>query len=134
MLPNRTTKRPVPLEHCLFYSGELYKVCENDMFLPQGFRAAKDAYKKKNSNTLGAKSAARTVPTGPGSTAQVRQSDNSSRGRGQKYPKHQTIDSGTTGVHQNSSGSKRSDASSWLLLVNKLSKMSLLPVRKKHSF
>ncbi|XP_020086203.1 DExH-box ATP-dependent RNA helicase DExH11 isoform X3 [Ananas comosus] len=123
-----TTKRPVPLEHCLFYSGELYKVCENDVFLPQGFRAAKDAYKKKNSNTLGAKSAARTVPTGPGSTAPVRQSDNSSRGRGQKYPKHQTIDSGTTGVHQNSSGPKRSDASSWLSLVNKLSKMSLLPV------
>lgn len=25
-----TTKRPVPLEHHLFYSGELYKVCENE--------------------------------------------------------------------------------------------------------
>lgn len=25
-----TTKRPVPLEHPLFYSGELYKVCENE--------------------------------------------------------------------------------------------------------
>lgn len=43
-----TTKRPVPLEHCLFYSGEFYKVCENEAFIPQGWKAAKDAYKRKN--------------------------------------------------------------------------------------
>ncbi|CAL8998734.1 unnamed protein product [Prunus brigantina] len=43
-----TTKKPVPLEHCLFYSGELYKICESESFIPQGFKAAKDAFKKKN--------------------------------------------------------------------------------------
>nr|GMD19220.1 DExH-box ATP-dependent RNA helicase DExH11 isoform X2 [Ipomoea batatas]GME17855.1 DExH-box ATP-dependent RNA helicase DExH11 isoform X2 [Ipomoea batatas] len=45
------TKRPVPLEHCLFYSGELYKVCENEQFVPQGFKAAKDVFKKKNTSS-----------------------------------------------------------------------------------
>lgn len=44
----RTTKRPVPLEHCLFYSGELFKVCEREIFLPQGLKAAKDASRKKH--------------------------------------------------------------------------------------
>nr|CAB3448922.1 unnamed protein product [Digitaria exilis] len=50
-----TNKRPVPLEHCLFYSGETYKICERDTFLTQGFREAKDAFKKKNSNKFGVK-------------------------------------------------------------------------------
>ncbi|CAI0475515.1 unnamed protein product [Linum tenue] len=48
-----TTKRPVPLEHCIFYSGELYKICENETLIAQGLKAAKDAWKKKNSNTPG---------------------------------------------------------------------------------
>lgn len=48
----RTTKRPVPLEHCLFYSGEFYKVCESEKFIALGLKAAKDAYKKKNTSNV----------------------------------------------------------------------------------
>lgn len=125
-----TTKRPVPLEHCLFYSGELYKICEGDAFLPQGLRAAKDAYKKKNLRMAGGKSGTKLgASTSQGGT-QVRQSDNSSRGKIQQHSKRQVADnlSGTSGGHQNNWGSRRFESSLWLLLINKLSKKSLLPV------
>ncbi|XP_072985738.1 DExH-box ATP-dependent RNA helicase DExH11 isoform X1 [Typha latifolia] len=125
-----TTRRPVPLEHCLFYSGELYKICENDKFLSQGFTAAKEAYKKKNSSLVGGKSGLKIGHQISHSATQVRQPDNSSRGRGQNHkgPKHQIVGSGTSGVYQNSAGPRRSESSFWLLLVNNLSKKSLLPV------
>ncbi|CAN1232070.1 DExH-box ATP-dependent RNA helicase DExH11 [Linum grandiflorum] len=48
-----TTKRPVPLEHCIFYSGELYTICESETLIPQGLKAAKDAWRKRNSSTSG---------------------------------------------------------------------------------
>ncbi|CAA6656755.1 unnamed protein product [Spirodela intermedia] len=93
-----TMKRPVPLEHCLFYSGELYKICESETFLPQGLRAAKDAFKKKTS-TIGSSSG------GAGSAA-------ATQGVGRER-------------HHETSGR---ESSMWLLLINRLSKKSLLPV------
>ncbi len=30
-----TTKRPVPLEHNLYYSGQLYTICRAEAFLPE---------------------------------------------------------------------------------------------------
>lgn len=30
-----TTKRPVPLEHNLFYNGALYTICRADNFMPE---------------------------------------------------------------------------------------------------
>ncbi|KAJ4965981.1 hypothetical protein NE237_017830 [Protea cynaroides] len=124
-----TSKRPVPLEHCLFYSGELYKICENETFLPQGWKAAKDAYKKKNSSTVGG-----GTGTYLGSAAaahggaRVQQRENLNRGKQYKHSAPQNLGhfSGT-GV-QNNWGSRRSEASLWLLLINKLLKKSLLPV------
>ncbi|KAL2486377.1 ATP-dependent RNA helicase SKI2 [Abeliophyllum distichum] len=93
-----TTKRPVPLEHCLFYSGELYTICENEKIVPQGLKAAKDACKKKNINVAG----------GTGSYSGSSAANDSGGG--------------------NAWGSRRSEASLWLSLINKLSKKSLLPV------
>ncbi|CAL1402203.1 unnamed protein product [Linum trigynum] len=126
-----TTKRPVPLEHCIFYSGELYKICENETLIAQGLKAAKDAWKKKNSNTPGGS----TGPL-PGSPAVQ------SGGRGQKHELSnrgkQTKHSGpqnmgnrgnqNRGTGQSNWGPRRSEAQMWLQLVNKLSKNSLLPV------
>jgi len=43
-----TQKRPVPLEHLLYYAGDLFKICEQEQFLPDGYRQAKAAYKEKN--------------------------------------------------------------------------------------
>ncbi|OEL22541.1 DExH-box ATP-dependent RNA helicase DExH11 [Dichanthelium oligosanthes] len=123
-----TNKRPVPLEHCLFYSGEVYKICERDTFLTQGFREAKDAFKKKNSNKLGVKPGPKSgTPTVRAGT-QGKNPDTSNRGRDQKYPKHHNTNSGAATVPQSSSGSKRSESSFWMPLVNNLLKKSLVPV------
>ncbi|CAL9777952.1 unnamed protein product [Musa acuminata subsp. burmannicoides] len=125
-----TTKRPVPLEHCLFYSGELYKVCESDTFLPQGFRAVKDVYKRKKSSAGMGQSGTKVGVPFAQAGSQSRQHDSSSRGKIQKHSGHQITHSsyGTSGMNHSHSGLRRSESSLWLLLVNKLSKNSLLPV------
>ncbi|KAJ0513565.1 putative RNA helicase [Helianthus annuus] len=112
-----TTKRPVPLEHCLFYSGEVYKICEQEKFISQGLRAAKDAHKRK---TL-------TTPPAPLHT----QKPNTSFARGK--PNKQTAPQNFVGAGRayqgnNNWGSRVSEKSVWLSLINKLSKTSLLPV------
>ncbi|XVE79464.1 hypothetical protein DITRI_Ditri14bG0060900 [Diplodiscus trichospermus] len=127
-----TTKRPVPLEHCLFYSGELYKICESETFIPEGLKAAKDAYKKKNSKAVsggtGSYTGSSAVQDARGQKHEV-----SSRGKQNKHSGPQNFGnySGTgwgnqrNGGGQNSWGSRRS---TWLMLIDKLSKKSLLPV------
>uniref|UniRef100_A0A7N0U3N2 RNA helicase n=2 Tax=Kalanchoe fedtschenkoi TaxID=63787 RepID=A0A7N0U3N2_KALFE len=131
-----TTKRPVPLEHCLFYSAELYTVCEGEVFMPQGLKAAKDAFKRKNA-----------VPgsgSGFGGGTLITPSSSQGAGRGQKHENpnkaKQAKHSGPQklgnffgggqnyGGNQNSWGVRRSEASIWLSLINKLDKKSLLPV------
>lgn len=125
-----TTKRPVPLEHCLFYSGVLYKVCENEEILPQGSRAAKDAYKKKNSSMVAGSSGINMLTAASHGANQSRQRENSSRGRGQKHSGFQPAGnvSGNSGTQQRNWGSRKAEATLWLLLINLLLKKSLLPV------
>ncbi|KAG7949566.1 hypothetical protein I3843_13G069100 [Carya illinoinensis] len=135
-----TTKRPVPLEHCIFYSGELYKVCESETFMPQGLKAAKDAFKKKAlTAVVGTGSYSRTGSyAGASATHDGHRSqrpEHSNRGKQNKHFGSQFRGSlpGTGGGNQNGNGqnswgSRRSDASLCLLLINKLSKKSLLPV------
>lgn len=127
------------MEHCLFYSGELYKICESETFIPQGFKAAKDTFKKKTMSPA-------TSGGGGGSRAPASASASHDRARG---PKRETSHMGkqkqsgahnsgnlsrTGGANQNNGngmnnwGLRRSDASSWLSLINKLSKKSLIPV------
>ncbi|XP_024013505.1 DExH-box ATP-dependent RNA helicase DExH11 isoform X2 [Eutrema salsugineum] len=124
-----TTKRPVPLEHCLFYSGELYKVCENEVFLSKGIKDAKDSHKKKNSSavTVGPKQNAGSSAHQDGNKSQKHEAH--SRG---KQNKHSSIKdfgkSSYSGNSQNNGAFRRSAASNWMLLIKKLSKMSLLPV------
>ncbi|GJM90263.1 hypothetical protein PR202_ga06525 [Eleusine coracana subsp. coracana] len=124
----RTNKRPVPLEHCLFYSGEMYKICERDTFLTQGFKEAKDAFKRKNSNKLGVKPGPKPGAPAVRAGTQGRNPDTSNRGRDQKYPKHHNASSGAAALQQSSSGPKRSESSVWMPLVNNLLKKSLVPV------
>lgn len=137
----RTTKRPVPLEHCLFYSGELYKVCESETFMPQGLKAAKDAFKKKALTAVGGTGSYGRIGSYAGASAthdghRSQRPEHSNRGKQNKHFGSQFQGSlpGTGGGNQkngngqNSWGSRRSDASLCLLLINKLSKKSLLPV------
>lgn len=132
-----TTKRPVPLEHCIFYSGELYKICESETFLPQGLKTAKDVHKKKNLSTGGGGSGTYSgPPSAAHDGARAQRRENPGWGKQNKYSGSQKVGNfyGTGGGNQNSSGSqsnwgsRRSEASLWLLLINKLSKKSLLPV------
>lgn len=130
----RTTKRPVPLEHCLFYSGELYKICENEAFVTQGLKAAKNTYKKKmTTSTSGA-----PAPSGSltNDRARAQKHENSLQGKQNKHSGSQHLGnySGTTWGYQNNSGLRRSELSLWLSLINKLSKKSLLPVCSVISF
>lgn len=130
----RTIKRPVPLEHCLFYSGELYKVCESEIFMPLGFKAAKDAFKRKN--TTASNTGSHAGPSTSHDGARSHKRENSGRGKQNKHSGSQSIGGfyGGGGGHQstgnglNNWGLRRSDASLWLSLINKLSKKSLLPV------
>ncbi|XP_022948677.1 DExH-box ATP-dependent RNA helicase DExH11 isoform X5 [Cucurbita moschata] len=128
-----TTKRPVPLEHCIFYSGESYKICENEIFLSHGLKAAKDASKKKTSSVA---SGSHVGASASNDGARNRKNESFNRIKQNKHSGSQNLGnfSGTSwgnqknGDSQNNWGSRRSDASSWLLLINKLSKRSLLPV------
>ncbi|KAF2312608.1 hypothetical protein GH714_035213 [Hevea brasiliensis] len=130
LLSATNCKRPVPLEHCLFFSGELYKICENETFIPQGLKAAKDALKKNSTNTVGRGSLAMR----DGGYGQKREYSNRSKQNkhsgSQNFGSFSGISGGNqnNGSGQNNWGSRRSEASLWLQLVNKLSKKSLLPV------
>ncbi|VFQ91379.1 unnamed protein product [Cuscuta campestris] len=127
-----TAKRPVPLEHCLFYSGELYKVCENEQFVPQGFKVAKDVYKKNSSYAIGG-----TGIYGSSSASSDRSRnqwhDNNSQGKQPKGPQT-PANVGTAqrnknnNVGSNTMGQWRAEASVWLSLIKKLTTKSLLPV------
>lgn len=131
-----TTKRPVPLEHCLFYSGELYKICENEKFMPQGFKTAKDAFKKKSLTGFGGGTGSYAGVSAARDGPQAQRREQSNRGKQNKHSGNQNLGNFTgtgggnrsNGNSQNNWGSRRSDASMWLSLINKLSKLSLLPV------
>jgi antiviral helicase SKI2 len=115
------------LEHCLFYSGELYKICESEKFMPQGLKAVKDAFKKKNLTAFGG---GRGSYAGASAAHDARQSQRHEFSNRGKQNKHSGTGGGNqnNGNSQNNWGSRRSESSLWLLLINNLSKKSLLPV------
>ncbi|RDY00043.1 DExH-box ATP-dependent RNA helicase DExH11, partial [Mucuna pruriens] len=123
-----TTKRPVPLEHCLFYAGELYKTCESETFLPQGLKAAKEASRKRNLTAGGGGSGPKAGISAGHDNVRVQKRENTSR-----MNQHGANFSGTGRGYQNNGNNQRSwelrraDASMMLMLINRLSKKSLLP-------
>lgn len=132
-----TTKRPVPLEHCLFYSREFYQVCENETFLSQGWKAAKDAYKKKNLSAVSGATRSYAGASAHREGARAQKHEHPNRGKQNKHSGMQNSGNFSglgwnqnTGGSQNNWGSRRSEVSIWLTLINKLSKKSLLPVCK----
>ncbi|CAN1232076.1 DExH-box ATP-dependent RNA helicase DExH11 [Linum grandiflorum] len=127
-----TTKRPVPLEHCIFYSGELYTICESETLIPQGLKAAKDAWRKRNSSTSGG-SGGQLPGSSPAMQSGGRgpKHEIANRGKQTKYSGSQNLltrGNQNTGTGQSNWGPRRSESQMWLQLVNKLSKKSLLPV------
>ncbi|KAL1222056.1 DExH-box ATP-dependent RNA helicase DExH11 [Cardamine amara subsp. amara] len=124
-----TTKRPVPLEHCLFYSGELHKVCENEVFISKGIKDAKDSHKKKNSNAVSVAPKQHTGSSAHQDGNKSQKHEAHSRGKQNKHSSVKDLGkSSYNGNGQNNGAFRRSAASNWLMLINKLSKKSLLPV------
>ena len=98
------------------------------MFLTQGCKEAKDAFKKKNLNKFGVKSGPKSGTPAVRAGTQGKNPDTSNKGRDQKYPKHHNSNSGAATVQQSSSGPKRFETLVWMPLVNNLLKKSLVPV------
>ncbi|CAM6105247.1 unnamed protein product [Calypogeia fissa] len=112
-----TTRRPVPLEHCLYYSGELYKICSMENFLPQGIKEARDAHNAKTSSKSG------------GGTSQGRGGPGrGNHSHGQKAVGGKGGSQGGIGFQKSGSGAWRSETSQWYSFVNYLLKKGLLPV------
>ncbi|KAH9701582.1 DExH-box ATP-dependent RNA helicase DExH11 [Citrus sinensis] len=102
-----TTKRPVPLEHCLFYSGEFYKVCENEAFIPQGWKAAKDAYKRKNLSAASGATGSYAGASSPRDGARAQKREHPNRGKQNKHSGMQNSGNFSgSGWNQNSGGSQ----------------------------
>jgi len=129
-----TQKRPVPLEHCIYFGGDkekdFYKVGEHEAFLPTGYKIASDAYKKKQ---LGTKATNATAPNaGTQSGKQV-------AGRGGGRGTAQQGRGGRSGGRSNSQNSQLSrvpssgpnagrDKNMWVELIRNLEKRELLPM------
>lgn len=125
-----TTQRPVPLVHCLYYSGELYEICEKEIFLPKGVKAAKDAQNLKNSSR-GVSVAGKS--SGAPSRMSVAHGRASEKGGGNQTQKSAGAQLGghaaySGGPQRSNTGGWKSETSQLHLLVNKLSKKGWLPV------
>ncbi|KAF3946414.1 hypothetical protein CMV_027315 [Castanea mollissima] len=117
------------------FRGREIVAYDDILFMPQGFKNAKDAFKKKNLTGVGGGTGSYVgVPAAIDGRAQRR--EHSNRGKQNKHSGSQNLGNftGTVGGNrnygnsQNNWGSRRSDANLWLQLINNLSKKSLLPV------
>lgn len=140
----RTMRRPVPLEHCLYYGGELYKICEQSTFLPEGVKEAHKAHHAKTTKLSTSSGGAGGGQgrggggqgrgggggiSGRGAGIQGRGGDNQGRGGGRKGPTSKQVAQGTIQTAMRGGGSGwRSETSQWYTLVNNLNKKGLLPV------
>ena len=61
-----TNKRPVPLEHSLYYSGKFYRVCSHEKYDQIGWKQAKEEYNKRNAAPKTRAEARQQLPTGRG--------------------------------------------------------------------
>lgn len=113
------------MEHCLYYSGELYRICDNGNFLYQGVKEARDAFNLKNTPKSGGSSGQAGALSGAGRAGPAGRGWNTGSGRGASGQRG----SGPMGmVQRGSGGGWKSEASQWYSLVKNLSKRGLLPV------
>ncbi|KAG0598823.1 hypothetical protein M758_12G103200 [Ceratodon purpureus] len=136
-----TMQRPVPLEHCIYYGGELYKICEQSTFLPEGIKEAQKAHLAKTTKSsagsgVGSPGQGRGGgtqgrgggPPGRGGGMAGRGGDNQ-KGGGRKGPTSKQVAQGTIDSAMRGGGTGwRSETSQWYTLINNLNKKGLLPV------
>ena len=124
-----TMKRPVPLEHSIYYGGKLFTVCTAEVYDPRGFRQAREAHTKKNSTPQTKAEAKAALPTGRGDGGGGRRGGAAGSGRGgssrggggQKR-------SGAPGGGGGGGMQLRGERSQWGELIAHLKKQELLPM------
>ena len=109
-----TNKRPVPLEHALFYSGKFYTICTHEKYDPNGLKQAKEDHAKKTGTPKTKAEAKAALPTGRGQPS--KQQKNPSQVR--------------TGANQYKTAEMKlkSERSQWGELIEKFRKRDLLPM------
>ncbi|KAL3159262.1 hypothetical protein ABBQ32_011226 [Trebouxia sp. C0010 RCD-2024] len=132
-----TLKRPVPLEHNLYYNSQLYPICRQDRFLSEGFSQAKLAWKKKNAIPQTNKEAKAQRPDGrgDGGARGGRAAPNRGGGRapmggrgGGAGQARAQIAAGGRGHGANSNSGLKTERTQWLALIEQLNQKKLLPV------
>ncbi|KAL0030068.1 hypothetical protein WJX79_004816 [Trebouxia sp. C0005] len=125
-----TLKRPVPLEHNLYYNGQLYNICRQDTFLGEGFSQAKLAWNKKNAIPTTNKEAKAQRPDGrgDGGARGGRAAPNRGGGRAPTGQARAHIAAGGRGQGANSNSGLRTERTQWLALIDQLNQKKLLPV------
>ncbi|KAL4531705.1 hypothetical protein Ndes2437A_g09020 [Nannochloris sp. 'desiccata'] len=141
-----TLKRPVPLEHSVYYGGKLYTVCSAEVYEPKGFRLAREAYSKKHALPQTKTEAKAALPTGRGdggggggrggggagggrATRGGRGSSGGGAGRGGTYGAPPGASSNTSGRGGGGGGIQlRGERNQWSELISLLKKQELLPM------
>eukprot|EP00887_Chlorella_sp_A99_P001266 scaffold14.g1266.t1 len=123
-----TTRRPVPLEHSLYYGGQLYAIARGDTYLAQGFRAAREAQAGRQGRPATRAEAQRALPTGRGDGGRGGRGGGSGGGRGGGRGggggAQRALAAATGG---GGGGHLRSERGQWMQLVEMLRKKELLP-------
>eukprot|EP00850_Spirogloea_muscicola_P022751 SM000310S11942 [mRNA] locus=s310:66821:77710:+ [translate_table: standard] len=117
-----TLKRPVPLEHYLYYGGELLKIYADGIFLQQGVKQAQALHKAKTA----------VKPAAPGHAQGGARGAARGRGGGRPGGREGGAKAGAPGRGipgtAAGGGGWRSEIPQWYAFINLLSKNGLLPV------
>ncbi|EFN56807.1 hypothetical protein CHLNCDRAFT_144334 [Chlorella variabilis] len=139
-----TTKRPVPLQHSLYFSGQLFPICQADSYSAQGFRAAREAAKARAGPAPQTRAEAqRALPTGRGDggggggrggrggrggAQQQQQQRHGQRGSANAGAAAMAAANRQAAAQQGGGGGQmRSERSQWMSLIEMLRKSDLLP-------
>ena len=108
-----TNKRPVPLEHSLYFGGNFYRVCSHEKYDPIGWKQAKLEYDKRNAAPKTKAEAKQQLPTGRGGAPK------------QNASAHQVI---AQTRFKTPEMKLKSERSQWGNLIEKFKKKELLPM------
>ena len=130
-----TTRRPVPLEHMLYFGGDkeedFYKIGEREQFLPGGYKAATDALNKSKKSSISSGGGAGVSGAGRGSGRGGGRDGGRGgygRGAGNSGNKHPGRGSGGAPNTGGAMGVRGRDKSVWVELIRCLEKRELLPM------
>ena len=137
-----TTKRPVPLEHVLYFGGDkdedFYKIGERETFLPLGYKRALDAMnraKRRKEGEMATAAQGGGGGSGPGGRGTGGGGGSGGRGRGgkpsgnagNKHPGRGGAAGSAFGGHA-ASGARGRDKNAWVELIRTLERRELLPM------